>query len=304
MVVKMTKYSGNISLTQSKKRLALWGLFLMAFIITSCSELTQIIQQVNMKEPQANVEKVRITSLSFKKVDLNFDIAVTNPNPIAIQLAGFDYDLLLNNRSFVKGDHKKSLKIEAGGKSNVAIPISLTFADVYHTFKSLQGVDSIKYQLKMKLGFNVPVLGVVKIPVSKSGHIPNLHMPSISLGNLKLKNIGFTGAQLDLGIKIKNPNAINFTVNKLNYQLDVNGANWLSGLTDQPIQIEKKGESEIHLPITLNFIEMGMSVYNLLTSGQKLEYHLKGKADFLPPLKIMNSFVLPFDKEGKINLIK
>ncbi len=304
MVIKMKKNLTVLLFGRIGTRSVLTVLIFLILTLLSCSELTQVLQQVNIQKPRANVKKVSLTKLSFRKVDLNFNVAVSNPNPVAVKLAGFDYDFLLNNHSFLKGNQQKNLQIKAGGKSSVDIPLSLTFAEIYKTFDSLKGADSIRYQLKMKLGINVPVLGVVTIPVSKTGYLPNLRLPSISLKSIKLKNIGLSGAQLDIGITLKNPNALSFTVNKLDYHLDVNGANWLSGLTDQAIKINKKGENEIHLPITLNFMDMGMAVYNLLTSGQKLNYHLKGKADFKTPLKLLNSFSLPFDQSGKIQLMK
>jgi len=280
------------------------ALLLSVLLLASCSEIGQVLQQVNIQKPRARVEKVKLTGLSFKKVDLNFNVGVTNPNPVAVKLSGFDYDFLLNNHSFLKGSQQKNLQISAGGKSSVDIPLSLTFAEIYKTFNSLKGADSIKYQLKLKLGVNLPVLGVVKIPLSSSGYFPNLRLPAIRFKSIRLKKISLSGAQLDLGLQLKNPNALNFTVKKLNYQLDVNGTNWLSGLTKQPITIHKKDQSEIHLPITLNFMDMGMAVYRLLTSDQKLNYHLKGKADFNTPLQLLHSFSLPFDESGKIDLIK
>ena len=279
-------------------------ILIFLFMLSSCKEAAYLLQQLDVKEPNASVQEVKLTALSLQKADILFDIAVENPNSMGIHLSGLDYDLQFNKASFLKGQKEKDLHIPARGKSNIQIPLTLTYSEVYKVVKSFADLDTIPYRLDLQIGVKVPVLGKLKIPVTKKGSVPNIKMPSISLKGIKLDKIGFSGADLHFMININNPNALNFLTNNLHYSLDVNGRNWIKGLLDKPLKIKKKGKQTITLPVSLNFLEMGSAVYQMLSGNQKLEYHLRGKADFKSDFSLLQSFSLPFDKTGKINLSK
>jgi len=279
-------------------------IFLTQSVFISCNEVGQLLQKLNVKEPNARIEKVKITGLSLKKADLLFDIAVENPNNLGIYLSGMDYDLLLNGASFLKGTKQSDLEIKANGKANIDIPLSLSYKEVRDVVKSFANLDTIPYRLDLKIGLNLPVLGTIHVPLSKSGSFPNLKIPMVSLDGIKLDKIGFKGADLKFKIKIKNPNAFGFITNNLNYNLDVNGKNWIKGLLDSPVQIKKKSQQTVNVPVSLDFFEMGSAVYQLLTGDSKLNYHLTGKTDIKSELEFLKTFSFPFDKSGKIDLTK
>ncbi len=279
-------------------------LLLTLFFSVSCQEALQLLKQVNVQEPKASVENVKLTDLSLSKADLLFDIAVENPNPLGVHLSGMDYNFLINGASFIKGQKEDKLDIKANGKANISIPLSLTYSEIHKAVKSFADLDTVPYQLKLKIGVNLPVLGDIKIPVTKSGSFPNLRLPEISLKKIKLDKIGFSCADLKLMLDIKNPNAVSFVTRNLNYDLEVNGKNWIKGKIDKALKINKKAKQTVSIPVTLNFLEMGGAVYQMLSGGSKLEYHLTGKSDFSSDFKLLKTFSLPFDKKGKIDLIK
>ena len=279
-------------------------LSLILFLLSGCAEILQLLSQMDVKEPQVNISSVKMTGLSFDRVDLLFDISINNPNNVGIKLAGFDYDLLLNDNSFLKGEQSDGLEIKASGQETVKLPISLNYMNMYNMFSSLKDRDSINYQLKTGLLFNMPALGDIRLPISKSGHVPSLKMPSISLSQLKMDKLGFTGADLTLEIKLKNPNALSLLLKDMNYQLNVSGTNWIQGKTSKEMSISDKGESLISIPFSLNFLSMGQSVYNLLSGNQELNYNLKGNASLGSSLKLLGDFELPFDQSGEVKIFK
>jgi LEA14-like dessication related protein len=156
----------------------------------------------------------------------------------------------------------------------------------------------------MDLGFNLPVLGVTRIPLHTSGNFPTMKLPSVQLSALKLQNISFSGADLLLKLKVDNPNGWSMNVNSMNYTLNINGTKWLSGTSTQNMSLAEHQESTIDIPFSLNFMEMGRSIYNLLTGEKTLSYTLTGAADLKSSLPLVGSFNLPFDKSGQIDLLK
>ncbi|MCB0264581.1 MAG: LEA type 2 family protein [Calditrichaeota bacterium] len=268
-------------------------------VISGCSTLSQLAK---MQKPEARVQNVRVTGLSFNTIDLMFDIDVRNPNTVGINLNSFDYNLNINGNSFLSGDNQDGLEIAANGQKTVNLPLTLKFSDIYNTFSGVQKQDSTGYELSAGFAFNVPVLGAVRIPVSKAGSIPNVKLPKISVGGLKLNNLSLSGADLELKLNVENPNVFGLNLSKLNYNFNVNDKNWGSGVADQMMSVNEKGTGELKIPFKLNFMEMGMTLYNMLKGDDQLNYNLKGNLDFGTSLPLLKGTTLNFDKDGNIQV--
>ena len=90
----------------------------------------------------------------------------------------------------------------------------------------------------------------------------------------------------------------------MDYQLNVAGAEWIKGTSKKVISVNAKDESIIDVPISLNFINMGQSVYQLLKGDQTLNYNLSGNANLGSNLSIFNDFNLPFNQTGETKILK
>jgi LEA14-like dessication related protein len=279
-------------------------LILSAVFLSSCSAFHSLLGEVKIRKPQVEFAAGRLSRLSFDGADFLFDLKIRNPNSLGLKLAGFDYDFLINGASFIKGKQEKELAIEAQGESIVQLPLSLGFADLYRTFQSLRDQDISTYRLNCGFSFDVPVLGVVNVPVSKEGEFPLLKLPKVNLGALKLDNLTLSGADLKLSIRLSNPNAFSMILDRFHYQLEINRQNWVSGDTGDKIQIEEKGESLIEIPISLDFFQMGRSVYQALTGDESLNYQFGGEFDLTTSVPLLGQVSLPFDRSGRIELVK
>ena len=290
----------NMNLTGFRFRTTLLAsAFLM--LLAGCASLNKMVSDA-VKKPDVNVSNVKISGMSFDAVDLVFNIDIANPNGMGISLAGFDYGLNINGNSFLSGNNTDGLKIPANGSHAIQLPLTLKFKDIYQTFTSIRGQDTSGYELKAGFSFDLPVLGAVRVPVSKSGNVPLLKLPSVQMGGLKLNRINLTSADLELGIKIDNPNAFGMILNKLNYNFAVNGQTWGTGVTSAAMSVGQKGESEVKIPLSLNFLQIGTSVYQLLKGNNALDYKLTGDVNLGSTLPLLQDLQLNFDRNGNVNL--
>jgi LEA14-like dessication related protein len=287
------KYFKNITFT-----------FMILFSFNSCSTLNSILNQMNVQKPTVEITGAKISSLSFDNLDLLFDIEINNPNSVGINLAGFDYELLLNDNSFISGNQPDELKIEENGKNTVQLPVKLKFVDIYNTFTDLKNNDNSKYQIKCGLNFNLPVLGNTRIPISKSGDIPLLKLPSIKFSSVKLNNINLTGANLVLEVKFINPNSFATVIDKMNYNFQVNGKNWLTGNANQKTSTANNNESIIQIPVSLDFLQMGSSLFQVISRGKNLDYNFSGNLDINSSHPLLEKLSLPFNQTGQFNILK
>ncbi|MDQ1327066.1 MAG: hypothetical protein QG641_346 [Candidatus Poribacteria bacterium] len=277
-------------------------LFVSAFL-SSCSMFQTVVSE-NIKKPKVDFIGAKLSGLSFDAVDLLFDLKIENPNRIGVKLAGFDYDLLLDGSSFVKGNQDKGIDIPSAGEETIQLPVSLRFSDIYRTFENLKDQGASNYQIKCGFSFNVPVLGAVRIPVSKSGEFPLIKLPKLSFNALKLERLTLNGAEMKLGIKMSNPNVFSMLLDKMQYDFKLNDLSIVSGNADKGMQIKEKGDSIIEIPITVDFLKAGMTVYQIINGSKNINYQLGGNLDLTTSLPLLGKVNLPFDLSGRTDLIK
>jgi LEA14-like dessication related protein len=236
-------------------------IILLISVTASCASLEK---QIDMIKPTAEVLAARIIDLNFEQVELEFDVAVTNENPFSFKIAGVDYDLQIAGNSLVSGITGKGIKINKSATSKVALPVTLKFDDLKNLPGKIWEGDEFVYQFLANINVDLPVIGVYSVPYEKKGELPVSKMPEVKLNNIDIKKMGLTSAGLVAQVAIDNPNNFSLDLSDFNYQLNINGKNWGEGKSSISSSIPKKGKGTIDIPLELNFLSMGKSVYNLI----------------------------------------
>ena len=273
------------------------NLLLLLFTMTlfGCAELAKYSDTI---KPTAKLTGTRLANINFEQVDLIFDLAVENKNPITLDLAGLDYDLKIENQSLVSGVTAKGIKLKANSTSPVQLPVTLKFDDLKKLPGELWDKDRLAYDLQTTFNVILPVIGNYAIPVSKQGEFPVPKIPSIKIKDVKIKNISFTTAELVAQVEVTNPNDFDLGLSNLNYQLNVNQQNWGQGKINQLSSIPKKGKGIVEIPVKLNLLNAGKSAYNALINKTPVEYQLTGNATLDTGLELLKGYNLPLDIKG------
>jgi LEA14-like dessication related protein len=274
---------------------------LAALFACSCAMLQQMAA---LQAPTLSAEGVRMTGLSFEAADLVLNVAVSNPNPLAVPLSGFDYDLQVETHSLFKGNQASKQTIAAGGKSMIRIPVTLKFADLYEAVTAMKSKDSASYRIDCGLSFDVPVLGPIRVPASFSGRLPAVKWPSIKIQSLKVKKTGLTGADLELALSVSNPNVFSFGLQKLAYDFKVNGLSWASGTAAETGTVAAKGKQTVRIPVSVNFFQVGKTVAGLLSGNQSLDCGLTGTADVGTSIPEFGKASVPLELSERIQLTR
>ena len=272
---------------------------LFATLLTSCSTLKDL---ASIQKPELSVSKVSISDASLRDLELTFDIEVDNPNNVAIKVASYDYDFLISDNTFVTGSQSLNSQISSSAKSIIQIPVRFTYSELFETFSDIKDQDETAYELKSTIGIELPILGFTEVPLQRSGTFPVIKAPKISASRLSVKNISFTSADLELILNIDNPNAFGVTLSDLDYTVKINGLESISGKSISPIQIDEKNSGIISVPVSLNFIQLGRSTYNLIKSDQPLEYSLSGNTNVNATLPFFEPSYYNFDRSGTVNI--
>jgi len=269
--------------------------FALLIVIAGCAELSKQAEDI---KPTAKLTGVRLGNIDFEKVDLIFDLAVENKNPVALDLAGVDYDLKIAGQSLVSGVTAQAIKIAANSTSPVQLPVTLTFADLKKLPGELWNKDTFNYQLDTKFNLNLPIIGNYEIPVSKQGELPVPKVPQVAMKGVKIKNLSFTTAEVIAQVEVTNPNNFDLALSQLNYQLDINQQQWGQGNIAQTSTVAKKGKAVIEIPIKLDILSVGQSAYKALVNKSALNYQLKGNVVLDTSLELLKNYKLPLDIKG------
>ncbi len=127
-----------------------------------------------MKIPKIKLGSLRLKKLGFTKADLELKLDINNPNAIGFVVNSLNYSLNINKQNWAKGTTAKALHIAKKGKSTVAIPVSLSFAQVGKTVIGiLKGQRALDYTLIGDIGLKTSFPGFksVTLPLNNSGKV-------------------------------------------------------------------------------------------------------------------------------------
>ncbi len=256
-----------------------------------------------MEEPSVEFSKMSIQNITFDGVTLLFDFDVTNPNSRDINAEKYTYEFFINNRSFISGEETEPITVGKESTTQVQVPVSMRFSEVYEAFGSLVREDSISYQMATDVSFDMPIVGTRNVPVQASGNLPIPKIPRIELGDFEVKRLSLAGAEVEATFRVTNPNAFRIALTGASYVLDVNGSNWLDTTLDELIEISGNESRTITIPVRLNASQMGSALLDIMAGERDFSYKLRGTADVSADLEgFSDGETIPFDLEGEYRL--
>ena len=268
--------------------------FILILLIAGCASIEQMIQR-----PSVNVKGVDITDVNFNEIFLDFGLQIHNPNVFGVQFDGYDYNFVVEGNEFLKGDENRQIRIASQNSSTLNIPITINFKSLYDLVTKTKDQDTLSYRLT---GHFKPggLLAGMSIPFSKSGSLPNVRIPKVSLKSLKIDKMGLSGVDLKLGIGLENNNIFGFDIGKLDYNISLAGSKVASGITEKFASVAAKDKGEIILPISLDFLGLSSSLRSIL-SGQNVECAVDGAADLKTPYGALK---LPINTTQTVKIFK
>jgi LEA14-like dessication related protein len=270
-------------------------------LVGGCESLRDAVEV--MRKPEVRIAATEIEALSFTGLTLRFDVEIKNPNPIGISLAGFDYELQIEDNPFVNGQVQERVTVAARERSMIIpLPVELGFEEISQTFSALQGKEEAAYRLSSGFIFELPVLGRVRIPVRIDGSFPILRPPRLQVVNLRLNEISLSGASLALDLELINRNSFKVFVESLEYRFQVDGRDWASGMRRESVRISENDRAGLTIPVDLDFGALGAGVYRMILAGGSVQYAFKANVDVGTSLRALKAASLPFELSGQLKI--
>lgn len=273
---------------------------IILLLLSSCASLRDA---ADIREPDVRFSDVSIQNITFDGVTLLFDFDVTNPNRMDVSADSYSYEFFIDGESFISGTQEENLDIGRESTSTVQVPVSLTFSNVYESFRSVLRQDSVSYRLATDVTFSLPVMGSRTVPVEAEGDLPVPKIPEIELAGFDLLDISLSGAEAEISFRVSNPNAFGIVLQGASYVLEVNGREWLDTTLGESIRVSGSENRNITIPISLDSSQLGPALAEIMGGRKEFEYDLTGTAEISADLEGFDEQqTIPFDLSGMINI--
>ena len=140
---------------------------LLALVLVSCQSLGSLIE-----DPRVSFNSVDIAGIGLSGVNLIAHVDVENPNSFSIPMPKVDWELFINNTSFIDGVVENNQIIGGKEKVTMSIPINVGAENLFRTFSSLIGTRETSYNIVMGLRFPIPLLEYKVFERNYSGVLP------------------------------------------------------------------------------------------------------------------------------------
>lgn len=129
---------------------------------------------------------------------------------------------------------------------------------------------------------------------------PLVSAPGVSLKNVQLTDVDFTGQTFLLGFDVTNPNPFPLPISTVSYGVDLDGFRFASGETVAGFTVPASGDGEFAISVQLDLLKTAPQLLYIVRDGVKgdIPYELEGRLGIDIPF----TKPLSFKTSGEIRL--
>lgn len=125
--------------------------------------------------------------------------------------------------------------------------------------------------------------------------VPRLETPRLSIVDLEVRKASLIEQQLQVRVRVENPNDRSLPIKGLSYTLYLGGQEFATGVSDTSFVVPALGTAEFNMDVTAN---AAGAVFAILgrPSGQGIDYRMQGRVE------LSHGWLrsIPFEQSGHI----
>ena len=250
--------------------------FVLAALLAGCQSMQDMLGGV--PKPTAHVIGVSIRGLSLENVVLLFDVEVQNPYSSGLPLIDLGYSLTSGGTKFLEGMVTPTGSIPARGSQVLQVPATVPFSSLYTTLKGIKPGANVPYTADFRIGVNVPVLGKIDVPLSKSGEFPVPAVPQVELSSLAVGKLSLDQMKSTAILQIKNTNQFPLDLTRLGVSFALGGQEVGGSKLSNPVSLPSGQATKLEIPLSFSPRAVGIGLVNLL-KGDQIAYKVSGSID-------------------------
>ncbi len=222
--------------------------------------------------PQLSLIGSEVSLKSFTEAMVISKFRITNPNPLPL-VGKASYSLQLDDKHLVDGIIPR-VELAAADESELLIQTAVPLVSAFKSLGNLisnisSGQKEVEYLLTGDLEFvvaagliNIPLM----VPLKAVGEISLPELPQVSLKEIEVRKIDFTGIDLRIKTKVINPNAFSVFLEGLNYSLTAGGKKFFSGNFAPASELEQ-GQKDLPWDLRISFADVDGDILDILRNN-------------------------------------
>jgi LEA14-like dessication related protein len=208
----------------------------------------------------------QVQNLDSTGLTLAFYIQIKNSSSKAYYLSGYAYRFVVDQAEYLRLQTSldQRLRLNPSEETLIALPVKITYEHLFRTVEGIQAKDKALCYIMGELAFADEKKERGRLPFSFSGEFPIYKNPRVDLVALNINMLTIGGSDLNLEIKLINPNGFELLVQRVSYGIRVGGYPIGDGNIAGDKSIPPNGEKVFQLPLLLNFFEVGKDVHGYL----------------------------------------
>jgi len=248
--------------------------------------------------PSAKLAGVSLTDIDLQSVTIVFNVELTNPNASALPLANVDYELSSQGNSFFTGEAPLQGEVPARGTKSVSLPARIAYAQLLTALANVKLGSVLPYKAQLGLSVNVPILGKLRLPVSREGNLPVPAAPGVELAGVKWDKLTLDNAGGVFTLHLTNRNQFPLELETMSYSLMLGTMDVARSSLARPVALGANGgEGTMEIPLSFSPRKFGLAAVAMLTGNRG--YSLTGEVVVKTSYGPMR---LPFARSGNISL--
>ena len=219
--------------------------------------------------------------MSLDRIELLAEVEIYNPSDYAFSLPSLSWQLSIENRELLSGEHQRPIEIEAQQKVLAELPVQVPFDTDLSVFRDSSTENELQYRLTSQAVVGHPKLPTeLRLSGEDTGSFPLVRPPEIRVDKLTIRSFSSSHIDFELSVLVRNPNIFSLELEELEYRIAVDETNWISGKKNEQWLLSPKQHGSFTLPMRFSFREAGRQTVDLLMGGKEFVYQLQGSSGF------------------------
>jgi LEA14-like dessication related protein len=231
-------------------------------------------------------------------------LTVRNKSFLKIKIDTFTYTVSLFNKTYLQS-HKFIGRVLHGYRTDtINFSLKIPHASILKDLSAQRKKgDSANYSINISLLYST-VFGKSEIPFNKSAKLKLPQPPELELVEIKYTKFRLKSIVADAKIKITNYSAVTLSIKEMKYFMNILKAGNLEGNFSEPTTIKPKGITFVDIPIEINVINMGKTIFDVIINRDTYAYTLTLDATLETAGTLKRSVRIALSKNGNMELKK
>lgn len=149
----------------------------------------------------------------------------------------------------------------------------------------------------------LPLLALLAVAACGPGGVnpATLVQPGVKVDHIAVKNVGISGATLDVVLAFHNPNGFTLPGTALTADLDIENSRFGTIAMNEPFSLKGKDTTLVSVPLSFRYSSVGSAARAIIDYGA-VNYKISGSFAVQTPAN--TSLQVPFSGSGNVPLLK